>query len=87
MNLSKISNRLLFTITLIFIICFLLNGSISAQTTLVTLEGMISDEERNALQGATIVVTNIETGYVHTGISRSDGRYIISGIQPCPCCG
>jgi len=82
MNLSKNSNRLLSAIALFLIICFLMKGSIFAQTTLVTLEGMISDEERNALQGATIVVTNIETGYVHTGISRSDGRYIISGIQP-----
>ncbi|MBN1224419.1 MAG: TonB-dependent receptor [Candidatus Aminicenantes bacterium] len=72
-----------FRLCLLFLpaICFLMTGVISAQTT-VTLDGMISDDGGAALPGATVTAKNMETGYIHSGVSRLDGRYIISGLQP-----
>lgn len=72
--------------TLLFIsmvlVCFLMGGKALAQTTLVTLEGVVTDEEGSALPRATILVKSIETGYELHATTRSDGSYIISGIQP-----
>jgi len=53
-----------------------------SQTTLVTVEGIIADEQGNALPGAAINLKNMDTGYLYSASSRADGRYIISGIQP-----
>lgn len=73
-----------FTLCLIFILtaCFLINGKTFAQTTLVILEGTVADEEGAFLPGATVLVRNAETGYIKSTTAHTDGRYIISGLQP-----
>src|SRR4030042_5486348 len=53
-----------------------------AQTTLVTLEGTVTDEEGSALPGATVAARNVDTGYTKSSTTKADGRYIISGLQP-----
>jgi len=53
-----------------------------AQATLVTLEGTVADEQGNALPGVEIGIRNTETGYLYSALSRSNGTYIVSGIQP-----
>jgi len=60
----------------------LLGGKTYAQTTFVTLEGIVSDEEGSPLPGATVTVKNVETGYTKSTVTRETGRYLISGIQP-----
>lgn len=62
--------------------CFLLGGNAYSQTTLVTLEGKVADEDRSPLPGAAILVKNADTGYTKSALTKEDGRYIISGIQP-----
>ncbi len=52
------------------------------QATQVTLEGTIVDEQGNALPGAAIGIRNTETGYLYSALSRSNGAYVVSGIQP-----
>ncbi len=79
LSLKKKLNRPLF---FALIACFLMSGVVLAQTTMVTIEGTITDEEGRALPGATIAVKNEETGYSHSSISKADGRFIVSGIQP-----
>jgi len=59
-----------------------MSGKVFAQTLVVTLEGVVTDEEGSGLPEVKITVRNVETGYVMNIITRSDGRYIISGIQP-----
>lgn len=65
-----------------FLLLFALYGKIWSQTTLVTLEGVVVDEQGNALPGTVINLRNMDTGYIYSAPSRADGRYIISGIQP-----
>ena len=64
-----------------FIACFLMNVSLFAQTT-ATLEGKVTDQEGGILPGTTITIKNVETGYEYSAVTRPDGRYIVSGIQP-----
>jgi len=52
------------------------------QATQVTLEGTIVDEQGNALPGAAIGIRNTETGYLFSALSKSNGAYAVSGIQP-----
>jgi hypothetical protein len=71
----------------IFSACFLTAFFLTAskgfpQTTLATLEGMVTDDQGSGLPGALLNLKNTETGYAYGTTSRSDGRFIISGIQP-----
>jgi len=76
-------NKIIFFLVIVLpLVCFLMNRNVFAQTTLATLEGVISDEKGEALPGANISVRNMDTGYENSSISRSDGYYIVSGIQP-----
>jgi len=82
MNHASIKKKFFVPLLLALIACFLMSGQVLAQTTMVTLEGRITDNEGAALPGATITVKNEETGYSHNSISKSNGSYIVSGIQP-----
>lgn len=70
-----------FFLTLPFMACFFLNGNLSSQSVLATLDGTITDEEGATLPGVAVVITNMETGYIQSTVSRSNGRYLITGIQ------
>ncbi len=52
------------------------------QATQVTLEGTIVDEQGNALPGVAVGIRNTETGYLYSALSKSNGTYALSGIQP-----
>jgi len=69
-------------LTILLVACFLMNGKTFAQTTLVTLEGTVNDEEGAFLPGVAVTVKNVETGYTKSTVTRTDGSYRISGIQP-----
>ena len=47
----------------------------TAQQETATIIGTITDAQRAALPGATVTAKNIETGFVRTGVSDSEGRY------------
>jgi len=67
---------------LIFLAVFFMNGTAFSQITRVTLEGLIMDDEGVPLPGVTVIARNMETGYVLSCMTREDGSYIISGIDP-----
>jgi len=73
--------RKLTFLSIFFLATFLLVSRASAQTTYVTLEGVVTDEEGSPLPGATVLVRNIETGLTKSALTRENGRYIISGLQ------
>lgn len=54
----------------------------NSQTTQATLEGTVTDEKGETLPGAEVSLKNMETGYILSAMTRMDGSYIISGIQP-----
>ncbi len=71
----------------IFLFCLiaaslLVNATIFAQTTQATLEGTVTDEQGVGLPGAEVSVKNLDTGYTLSSMTRSDGSYVLSGIQP-----
>lgn len=66
----------------VMVVLLLIGSNAAAQATLGTLEGILKDDQGSALPGVTLNLTNTETGYVYSAISRPDGRYIIGGIQP-----
>ncbi len=78
----KGKNARQFVLVLTILLAVLLFSGKALAQNLVQVEGTITDEQGNALPGVTIVVKNVATGYSHTAISKSDGRYIISGVQP-----
>jgi hypothetical protein len=75
--------KILFSFSVfLFFFSVLFLGLAFAQTTLVTINGTIKDEQGNALPGVKVNVKNAETGYIYSGTTRPDGQYLISGIQP-----
>ncbi|MCX7973310.1 MAG: TonB-dependent receptor [Candidatus Aminicenantes bacterium] len=71
-------------LSLIMIVFLFFSASmvLLSQTTLCTLEGLVTDEQGEGLPGVTINLRNLDTGYFYSTTSKADGRYIISGIQP-----
>jgi protocatechuate 3,4-dioxygenase beta subunit len=53
---------------------FLSGAEAAAQTTLVTLEGTVTDEEGSPLPGATVAAKNVDTGYNKSSTTKADGR-------------
>jgi hypothetical protein len=66
----------------ILALLYLLPAGSSGQSTLATLEGLITDPEGNPIGGAAITTLCVERGYEYRSVSRPDGRYIVSGIEP-----
>ena len=73
--------KLLFALVFLALAVFLTGAKSAAQTTLVTLEGIVTDEQGSPLPGATVAARNAETGYSKSATTKEDGRYIISGLQ------
>jgi outer membrane receptor protein involved in Fe transport len=69
------------TVALLAFALFLSGVKSAAQTTAVTLEGRVTDEQGGPLPGATVSARNVETGYTKSATTKEDGRYIISGLQ------
>ena len=82
--MSHRSKRIYLLVFCAFVVIAFLGAmkSLTAQSTLAILEGAIFDETGSYLPGATVSLRNIESGYFYSGISKSNGAYIISGIQP-----
>lgn len=55
-----------------------------AQTTTARISGVINDESGAVLPGATITVTNTDTGLSRTATSDAAGRYIVLQLPPGP---
>ena len=65
---------------LAFVLAF--TGLAAAQETTGAITGRITDSQGLAVPGATITVTNIQTGAARTFVADSDGRYTAANLQP-----
>lgn len=72
MRLKKIY---LFFLTLVF------NSLLFGQETTSEIQGIISDENGNPLQGATIIAIHQPTGTQYSTSTRKDGRYNLSNVR------
>lgn len=82
MKNQSMSQKMAVPLTCLLLAFFLPAGRAYAQTTLVTLEGVVTDEQGTPLPSATIAARNLETGYAQSTMTKENGRYIISGLQP-----
>jgi outer membrane receptor for ferrienterochelin and colicin len=58
-------------------------GSARAQAvTTSALSGRVLNEQQAPLPGAQVTATNTQTGSVSRVVTRSDGRYLLPGLQP-----
>jgi hypothetical protein len=56
--------------------------SAGAQSTDAVILGTVSDAQAGILSGATITVTNTETGVTRSAVTEADGRYRLAGLPP-----
>ena len=61
-------------------VCFLLVTPCVAQTETARLQGTVTDPSGGVLTGATVTVTNRDTGRVSTAQSNDSGYYVISAL-------
>lgn len=63
--------------------CILASGiSARAQSTGSSIVGTVTDTQEGILAGATITVTDADTGFVRTFVTQADGRYRLTGLPP-----
>ena len=74
-------NLLLVTLA-ISALALLLSGSIYAQSTTATISGTVTDANGAVVSGTTVSATSNETGLAKSAVTNSDGRYVITFLQP-----
>src|SRR5213594_1179705 len=57
-----------------------LSATVSAQTGLATVTGIVSDASGGAIPGLTVSAVNQATSIAYTGVTNAAGNYIITGI-------
>src|SRR6478736_9931180 len=57
-------------------------GYATAQEFRATVRGQVADSSKAAVPGATVTVTNTETGEVATTVSNSEGNYTLPFLRP-----
>jgi outer membrane receptor protein involved in Fe transport len=66
----------------LFLASFCLAVPASAQVANAVVTGVVTDAQSGVLPGATITVTNAESGVVRTIVTETDGRYRLGGVPP-----
>lgn len=55
---------------------------VTAQTSFGLVGGRVTDDTGGVLPGATVTVTNVRTGAVHTAITNAQGLYRVANLNP-----
>src|SRR3974377_2235820 len=78
----KINSRRRLILTTILTAMCLVGGwpPLNAQTSTATISGVLSDSQGGRIEGAKIVVTNIDTGVATSAESDAQGVYSISSL-------
>jgi protocatechuate 3,4-dioxygenase beta subunit len=59
-----------------------MGGGAAAQAVRATVLGTVTDRTGAVLPGATVNVTNTETGVVQSTVADSQGRYTVNNLLP-----
>src|SRR5438105_3155305 len=73
------SNRPLRTIAVMLALIALASAA-SAQTSLASLRGKVSDEQGGVLPGATVTARQIETNTTRTSVTEALGQYVLPNL-------
>ena len=67
------------------LVSVLLTGAVaSAQLSTAQLSGRVTDESGAVLPGATLTVTQTDTGFTRSDVTDSNGSYVLSNLPPGP---
>ncbi len=66
----------------LFVGLLCLATSVSAQDYRARVQGQVVDESKGALPGATVTLTNVETGVAVTRVTDGEGRYLVDFVDP-----
>ena len=66
------------------LVLFLLALPASAQISTAQLSGKVTDTSNGVLPGATVTLTQTDTGAVRSVVSDADGSYLVSNLAPGP---
>ncbi len=70
-------------LTIAMVVSLLLPASmLSAQTSLATIRGSVTDQQGGILPGVTITARQAETNTVRTGVTNSSGLYYLPNLPP-----
>ena len=61
---------------------FFVSLSVHAQVTTSALSGVVTDENQQAMIGATITALHEPSGTKYNAVTNMDGRYTIQGMRP-----
>ena len=67
-------------VSLLALLC--LPATVIAQSTTASIAGAVADETKGVLPGATITVTNVDTGITRTTVTDEQGRYRVADLAP-----
>ena len=76
--------RVLRDCSLVAVFVLVAGAVASAQLSTAQLSGRVTDESGAVLPGATITVTQTETGFTRTDVTDADGAYVLSNLPPGP---
>jgi outer membrane receptor protein involved in Fe transport len=68
------------TLTAATLLLLALTTTASAQTSLATLRGKVTDEQGGVLPGATVTARQIETNTTRTGVTEMAGQYVLPNL-------
>ncbi|MBL8141315.1 MAG: carboxypeptidase regulatory-like domain-containing protein, partial [Acidobacteria bacterium] len=66
----------------VFVALLGLVTSVNAQDYRARVQGQVVDESKGALPGATVTLTNVETGVAVSRTTDGEGRYLIDFVDP-----
>ena len=77
---TSVNKRFLFLTSLVLLVALAPGSLLMAQLTTGTILGTVKDQTEAVLPGATVTVTNVETGIVRSATTGSRGEYRILAL-------
>src|SRR5262245_3831689 len=77
---ASMRSRLIGLILIVF--CMGAGGPLLAQESTAELRGRVVDAQSAPVPGATLIITNQNTGTTRQAVSNADGTYFITAISP-----
>lgn len=82
MSFKTLKNKRVFLALFVMLISVFLVGSVNAQSGTTTVNGTVRDQQGAVVPGATVTLTNPDTGFTRTATTSNDGNYTFPTIAP-----
>ena len=82
MNFKTLKNTRILQILMALLVSAFLVGNVNAQSGTTTVNGTVKDQQGAVVPGATVKLTNPNTGFTRTTTTSNDGGYVFPTISP-----